>query len=452
MQGTSPVELKVENARLLSSKGLTSSGMGVAVDESTIVSVGSASSLPDAHRTIDAGGNILAPGLVDEHVHDRSIGQRHKEGWETLTRAAAAGGVTTVLGHGNTDPFVDRPAILKRKLTRANRSAIVDFGCFAWLTPDSYDQVESLVEAGAVGLQASLEENALDTGQLQTAMIQVERMNERLGIHVEDGPIIDSQHRRIRPSEMGDPINHCRSRPTIAEVVGAATVVELAANTRCPIHVFQVSSGQTLEPLARGKQMGLDLTIETTPHYLWFDNSEMAKQGSLAIVSPPLRTAEERSLLWTEGIIPGVIDCIGTDHAPHTDAEKYLNRPFESVGDVAPGFVGVETAASVLLTFVDHGRLTLPQWIRLHSTNPAKTWGLYPQKGSLQIGTDADLILVDDTIERTVDRTDISSKSTATVWDGETLTGSVQTTIVRGNVVYDDGTILTDNGYGKAVR
>ena len=426
--------------------------MGVAVDEGKIVSVGMASSLPDAHRTIDAGGNILAPGLVDEHVHDRSIGQRHKEEWETLTRAAAAGGVTTVLGHGNTDPFVDRPAVLKRKLTRASRGAVVDFGCFAWLTPDSYDRVEPLVEAGAVGLQASLEERALETGQLQTAMIQVERLNERLGIHVEDGPIIDSQHRRIQSSELGDPISHCRSRPTIAEVVGAATVVELAANTGCPIHVFQVSSGHTLEPLARGKRMGLDLTVETTPHYLWFDDSEMLKQGSLAIVSPPLRTAKERSLLWTEGIIPGVIDCIGTDHAPHTDTEKYLNRPFESVWDVAPGFVGVETAASVMLTFVDHGRLTLPQWVRLHSTNPAKTWGLYPQKGSLQVGTDADLILVDDTVDRTIDRTALNSKSTATVWDGETLIGSVQTTIVRGDVVYDDGMILVDNGYGEEVR
>lgn len=447
-----PVDLRLENASLLTPSGLVTGDYGVAIDGGTIAAAGETDSLPSARRTIDLDRQVLAPGIVDEHVHDRSLGQTHKEDWATLTRSAAAGGVTTVLGHGNTDPYVERPVDVERKLGLADRDALVDFGCFAWVTEENYRALAPLAAAGAVGFQASLAEHPLDSGELLTAMANCAETDRRLGIHVEDGAILDSPWTTDRTSDEDRPIDHCRGRPPVAERVGARTAVELARETGCPLHVFQVSAGSTLDSLARAKREGLDLTIETCPHYLRFSDAEMARRGSVAVVSPPLRSEAERELLWERGIEDGVVDCIGTDHAPHTDTEKHVEDPFGSIRGVSHGFVGLETAVPMLLTSVSQGRLTLTEWIRLHSELPARTWGLYPTKGSLQVGTDADITVVDPDREWTFDRTTLRSKGTVTPFDGERFRGAVTMTVVRGEVVYEDDEVVGDPGWGARVQ
>lgn len=148
---TEPVDLRVENGSLLPLSDDRDGDCGVAIDGERIAAVGRTDSLPAARRTIDVGGAIIAPGVVDKHIHDRSLGQSHKEDWETLTRSAAAGGVTTVLGHGNTDPYVERPADLERKFALAERDALVDFGCFARVKDENYGDLAPLASAGAVG-------------------------------------------------------------------------------------------------------------------------------------------------------------------------------------------------------------------------------------------------------------------------------------------------------------
>jgi dihydroorotase/allantoinase len=359
--------------------------------------------------------------------------------------------VTTVLGHGNTDPYTDRPEHIRRKIEVADDDALIDFGCFAWITPENFKSLEPLIDAGAVGLQASLDERALSAGQLLTAMEKAAALDQRIGIHVEHGSIIDQRRNRLRSEGNGAPIDHCRSRPVVAESLGAATVLELARETGCPLHIFQVSSASALERLERGRQANLDITLETTPHYCWFSDTEMEKQGSVAVVSPPLREEGERVALL-DGLAAGRFDCLGTDHAPHTDEEKRVDRPYDSVWGVSPGFVGVETAHAAALTLVDRGHLSLPQWIRLHSTTPARIWGCYPNKGSLEPGTDADIIIVEPDQEWRIDRQNLNSKSTATIWDGEAVTGTVTTTLVRGTVVYDEDSFSVEPGYGEHVN
>lgn len=440
-------DLRIENGTIVTATGQTTGGL--AVRDGTIVAVGDDDSLPTADQTVDAEGCVVLPGFVDEHVHDRSLGQTQKEDWETVTRAAAVGGVTTVLGHGNTDPYIDRPAHLERKRERGRRDSVVDFGCFAWLTAENYDDIETLA-TDAVGVQASLDERAPTRGELLTAMERLGALGERLAIHVEDGEIV--AERRQRRQERGDatPREHCRSRPPVAEHVGAATVVELAEQTDCPVHVLQVSAGSTLERLVRGRNRGVDLTVETTPHYLWFSEEEMGDLGHAAVMSPPLRSDSERARLLSLALDAGELDCIGTDHAPHTDAEKHLDET-TAVWDVAPGSAGVETGPAAMATLAARGRLSYSDVVDLYSTTPARIWGLYPQKGSLRVGTDADITVVDPDLEWTVDRTELHSKSTATVWDNETVTGRVQTTVLRGNLVYHDGTVRGDTGYGRPV-
>lgn len=448
---TEPVDLRLEGGSLLPLSERPSRDYGVAIEGERIAAVGRTDSLPAARRTIDVDGSIIAPGVVDEHVHDRSLGQSHKEDWETLTRSAAAGGVTTVLGHGNTDPYVERPADLERKFALAEQAALVDFGCFAWITDENYDDLAPLSAAGAVGFQASLAERPLDNGQLLTAMARCARTDRRLGLHVEDGDILESRWADAQTSGEERPIDHCRGRPAVAEAVGAQTAIRLARRTNCPLHVFQVSAGSTLDPLARARRRGLDVTVETCPHYLQFTDAAVAEQGSVAVVSPPLRSETERDSLWERGVEDGTIDCIGTDHAPHTDAEKRIDDPFGSSRGVSHGFVGLETAVPMLLTFAAADRLSYSQWRRLHSEMPARVWGLYPTKGSLQVGTDADITVVDPDREWTFDGDDLRSKGTVTPFDGETFQGAVTTTIVRGRVVYRDGDVVGNPGWGTRV-
>jgi len=447
-----PVDLRIENGSLLTQSGRLDGAYGVAIDGECIVAVGQTDTLPASRQTIDAAGRIIAPGVVDEHVHDRSLGQSHKEDWETLTRSAAAGGVTTVLGHGNTDPYIERPADIKRKLSLADRDALVDFGCFAWVTDENYDRLKPLEAAGAIGFQASLAERPLDGGKLITAMKNCARTNCRFGLHTEDGDIIDSQWADNRTSGANQPIDHCRRRPVVAETVGTRTAVELARETNCPLHVFLVSAGSTLDSIVRAKQSGLDITAETCPHYLRFTDAEMTNQGNVAVVSPPLREATEREQLWEQGIEAGGIDCIGTDHAPHTDAEKRVEGQFESIRGVSHGFVGLETAVPVLLTFAAAGRLSYSQWRRLQSEQPARVWDLYPMKGSLMIGTDADITIVNPDRKWRFERSSLRSKGTVTPFDGEQFRGAVTTTIVRGQIVYRDGEVVGDPGWGTRVE
>lgn len=449
---TEPVDLRLENGSLLPLSDERDGDCGVAIEGERIAAIGRTDSLPAARRTIDVGGGIIAPGVVDEHVHDRSLGQSHKEDWETLTRSAAAGGVTTVLGHGNTDPYVERPADLERKFALAERHAVVDFGCFAWITDENYENLAPLASAGAVGFQASLAERPLNSGELLTAMANCAETDRRLGLHVEDGDILESPWADAQTSGAERPTDHCRGRPPVAEVVGARTATQLARETDCPLHVFLVSAGSTLDPLARARQRGLDVTVETCPHYLRFTDAELTEQGSVAVVSPPLRSEDERAALWERGIENGVVDCIGTDHAPHTDAEKRVEDPFDSLRGVSHGFVGLETAVPMLLTFAAADRLSYSQWCRLHSEMPARTWGLYPNKGSLQVGTDADITVVDPDREWTFDSDALRSRGTVTPFDGEAFHGAVTTTVVRGRVVYADGDVLGDPGWGTRVQ
>jgi dihydroorotase/allantoinase len=213
--------------------------------------------------------------------------------------------------------------------------------------------------------------------------------------------------------------------------------------------MFHLSSGSAAETLVRWQNRGVDATAETCPHYLWFTEDIVRELGTVARVQPPLRTAAERDLLWSVGIDGGAINSIATDHAPHTDEEQGVDNPEQSIWDTPGGFVGLETQVPAMISFVDEGRLTLSEWTELHSTNPARTWGLYPEKGSLRPGTDADLIVVNPDEQWTLDRQQLQSKSTATVWDGEQLTGKVRLSVVRDDIVYDGESVVSEAGDGE---
>lgn len=451
------VDFVVEHSTIVTPTGRTEDA-GVAVDDGSIVAVGETDSLPSADRVFDAGGNVLVPGIIDCHIHNREPGLEYKEDWESATRSAAAGGVTTVVGMPNTDPIIDRPERLELKYERAEVSAHVDFQSYAVITSENLDRIPALDEAGVLGYKIFLGSTVGDVpppsdGEVVEAMKRIAETGKRLGFHEENDEIIDYYERQFKADGKSDPIHHSHSRPVVAEREAIERTITFAEETGAKIHMFHVSSGSGAEAVARGKARGVDVTAETTPHYLWFTEDVMHEKGNVARVQPPIRDEGERQKLWATGMDDGAIDCIATDHAPHTDEEKLVDDPFGNTWDAISGFVGLETEVPAMLTFVDEGRLSLEGWIRRHSTRPAQVWGMYPQKGSLQIGTDADFTIVDPEHEWTLeDRQTLRSKSRVTPFEGESFTGKAVSTIVRGEVVYDDGTLLGKPGHGTRVE
>ncbi len=449
------VDLVVRNCTVVTPAGRTPAA-GIAVEDGTIVAVGRSDRLPDADRVVDAKGNVLVPGIVDCHIHNREPGLEYKEDWESATRAAAAGGVTTVVGMPNTDPVIDRPDHLELKFERGEASAHVDFQSYAVVTSENIDQIPAIDEAGALGYKIFLGSTVGDVpppndGEILEAMERIGETGKRLGFHEENGEIIDHYTEQFQAEGRNEPIDHSHSRPVIAEQEAVERMITFAAETDAKIHMFHVSSGSAAEAVARGKARGIDVTAETCPHYLWFTEEVMREKGNVARVQPPIRDADEQDRLWN-ALEEGTIDCIATDHAPHTPAEKKVDDPFGNTWDAISGFVGLETEVPAMLSFVDQGRFTLEEWVYHHATRPAQVWGMYPQKGSLQVGTDADFTIVDPDREWTLaDCETLHSKNCVTPFEGESFTGKAVTTVVRGEVVYEDGDVVGESGYGTRV-
>jgi dihydroorotase/allantoinase len=454
-----PVDLLVHNSTVVTPEGRVGPGAGVAVDDGTIVAVGEDDQLPAADERIDAGGDHLAPGIIDCHIHNRTPGLEYKEDWETATRAAAAGGVTTVNGMPNTDPIIDQPDHVETKADMGEENALVDFQFYAVVTSDNYDQIHALDEAGVGGYKVFLGTTIgaippPTDGELLVAMGQVAETGKRLGFHEENDEILSHLAETFQAEGKNDPIYHSWSRPPITEREAISRTILFAREMGTKIHMFHLSCGSGAQLVRDAKEDGVAVTAETMPHYLWFTEEVMREKGNVARIQPPIRDAEERDLLWTEVLDDdGGIDCIATDHSPHTDEEKGMDDPFKNTWEVISGFVGLETEVPAMLTFVNEGKIGMERWLDMHSRRPAQIWGMYPEKGSLQVGTDADLTLFDPDREWTFDdRHTLHSRNTVTPFEGESFTGAVTKTFVRGSLVYDeDQGVVGEPGFGRQV-
>ncbi len=450
------VDLVVQDCTIVTPAGRAEDA-GLAVNDGKIIAIGKSSRLPDANQVLDAKNQLLVPGIIDSHIHNREPGLEYKEDWESATRAAAAGGVTTVVGMPNTDPVIDHPEHLNLKLERGEQGAHVDFQSYAVVTSENLDQIPALDEAGVLGYKIFLGSTVGDVpppndGEIIQAMEAIRKTGKRLGFHEENGEIIDHYTEQYKSENKTDPIHHAHSRPVIAEKEAVERMITFANETGAKIHMFHVSSGSAAEAVADGKDSGVDVTAETCPHYLWFTEDVLQEKGNIARVQPPIRDDEEQARLW-DALESGVIDCITTDHAPHTDEEKGVEDPFADTWESISGFVGLETEVPSLLTFVDQGRISVEDWVYYHSTRPAEVWGMYPQKGSLQVGSDADFTIVDPDQEWTLeDREELHSKSRVTPFEGENFTGKATTTVVRGEIIYNDGKMVGESGYGTRVN
>jgi len=442
-----PVDLVVRGGHIVSATGTVRAG--IAVHDGVIVAIGHDEALPAARETIDATDRHVLPGVIDPHVHFRSPGYEYKEDWATGTAAAAFGGVTTVLEMPNSDPPTATVETLRLKQEIAARHAYVDYGLYGLLGQGNLDDLPGLAAHGIIGLKCFMGNNPighLDDGALLEGLEIAAGLGLRVAIHAENAAIIEQRSQRFRGAGRRDPLAHLDSRPSVCAVDAVERVIAFAEATGAEIHIAHEGCGDTLPAIRGAKARGVPITAETCPHYLLLTAEDMHRIGPVLRVNPPVRSAGHADALWA-GLLDGTLDMLATDHAPHAIAEK----TGEDIWECVSGFGGLETAMPLLLTEVSRGRIRLEQYVAWASLLPAKVWKLYPTKGVIQVGADADLVIVDLEREARVRGERFRSKSKITPFEDVPTRGQPICTLVRGRVVMRDGRLEGQPGWGRMV-
>lgn len=439
------VDLIVRNGTVVTSRGR--GALDLAVADGRFVAIGERGTLPMiADHEVDAAGRFVLPGVIDGHVHLREPGLTHKEDLVTGSRAAVMGGVTTVLEMPNTLPPTDTLERLRDKATRVAGRAWCDVGLIGLVATQNLDQLRPMAGSGlVVGFKAFLGTTTGDIarptdGVLLDAMREVAALGMRLGFHAEDDEIVVHEIARLRAMGRTDAPAHVESRPVIAEVASISRVGLFASHTGCRIHVFHVSSRDGLAMVDRWRSAGADITTEATPHHCFLGAEDMPRLGARLRINPPVRArAEGHGEALLAGLASGRVTGIGSDHSPHTRAEKLHEDIWRSVS----GFAGVETAVRLFLTHgVHEGRLTLEQYVHASSEGIARAWGLLPRKGVIAVGSDADLTLLDLDREGVIQESGLHGRNGLTPFEGWRTRGAPVGTIVRGRVVMLDGSLM----------
>src|SRR5712671_2562054 len=366
----------------------------VAIKDGRIIAVGDDVIMPQATETLDARGLHVLPGAIDDHVHFRDPGYPHKEDFASGTAAAAFGGVTTVFDMPNTIPPTGTPEILADKLKMAAGKAHVDFGLYALLGEDTIEHVPELAKS-AIGFKLYMGNTfgkiaSPSTGAMLEAFEVVAPTGKRISLHAETNSIMERRETRLRAAGRIDPLAHIASRPAVVALEAVSRAAILAEWTGACIHILHISSAEELRPLREAKARGVDITGETCPHYLMLSADDYARFAGVIRVNPPVREKRNQEPLWA-ALADGTIDAIATDHAPHSREEKIRNDMFT----IDCGFPGVESQMPLMLTEVNAGRMTIMDYVAISAAKPAKIWGLYPRKGVIAVGSEADIAVVD---------------------------------------------------------
>ena len=412
---------------------------------------------------LDAAGLLILPGGVDAHVHSRDPGFPQKEDFRSLTAAAAAGGITTVVDMPNTVPAVENVAVFQEKVEIASSKALVDFALWGLLGSETRpEDVHGLLDAGVVGLKAFLGytirrsdrqiiytprlddpelEAPAGSGAIARLAPDLARRGAPLAVHCEDPDILRSFARPARTYA-----DVLASRPALAEAAAIAWLGVISQRTGLEVQVVHLSSALGLAAAREARRAGARMVLETCPQYLWLSDEDAGRLGPILKMYPPVRTGADRAAL-IEALRSGLIDRVGTDHAPHSDEEK-MGR---SLDDTLPGSPGVET---LYLSCLELARRQgdVGAAARSVAEGPARSLGLYPRKGVVEPGADADLLLVDPAAETVVSAGAMHSQQRHGCLEGQRFGFAVRSVYSRGVLVARDGEPVGQAGRGRLVR
>jgi D-hydantoinase len=451
-------DLVIKNGLVVTPQGIVRGSL--AVRNEKILLVGDDDSMPKANLEVDAEENYVLPGLVDPHVH---FGRATEEDFTTYLRtestSAAASGVTTFMG------FVRFGEILERRLSAyrkgkgvGNQNSFIDFKFHAYLfTEEHIEEIPQLIEEGITSAKFMLnytEESARRVGYRAVDMGFVYKAMETLAgygppalaqVHCEQPDIITLLSDRLQAQGRNDFLAWAESRPAVCETIHAFSLGLISMETGCPVYIVHVSNKETVDVIRYLRQRGVKIYAETCPHYLTLTKS--TPMGLLARMSPPLRSESDIEYLW-QAVADGTFDTIGSDHVPLMRQQKEEDGVWKGI----PGVGGIGAVLPLIMTEgVNKGRITIERMVKLTSENPAKIWGIYPKKGALSPGSDADVVIVDPDREWVLSADNLKSRSDYSIYEGRTVKGKAIKTFVRGKLVAEDGTLVIETPIGEYV-
>ncbi len=413
-----------------------------------------------APRVLVADGLLVLPGAIDIHFHCRTPGYDERGDFYTESCAAAAGGVTTIFEMPISQPGCATPDTFRNRRHLIEAQAVINVALYGAPGTLNRDDVLGMAREGAIAYKIFMHRAPLgredefigicltDDEQLYQAVALTKQTGRRLVVHCESDAMLEARIAGLRAAERADLAAHMLSRPPVVEAVAVARLVAIAADLGAAVHVAHVSCAQSLAVIRQAQRSGVDVTAETCPHYLFFTEDDYRRLGPYAKINPPLRTADDQAALW-QGIADGTLSIVTTDHATYLPDEK--ERGWHDIWRAPSGVPGVQTLLPLMMTAALQGRLSVHAALRLVSAAPAQWAGLYPRKGSVQLGADADLCLYDPhgTHPFAFGQMVSHARAVDKLYADYPMRGRVVATVAGGRVVYEDGTVVAPRGSGS---
>jgi len=442
--------LCIHNAKVVT--GTIASG-GVLIEDGRIAACLHGNDRASADVIIDARSRLLFPGFVDAHVHMRDPGQPQKEDFGSGSAAAAVGGITTVMCMPNTRPPIDSQSGFDHARKAGESRSFVDFALQAAVHPSNQQAMASLWDAGVVSFETMLADGPageayVDAARLLDMLAQAAALGARVGVFAGSQPVIDATLDRLRQAGRTDFPAFAESRPAISESLGLVQLIEARHATGAHVIARQVSTARGFEIVAAAKaQAPASILIEVTPHHLHLDATALAQLGPFAQMLPPLRSKADVAAAQAAAA-SGVVDFVGSDHAPHALAEKDT----ADLWSCPSGTPGLDTLAPAVLDLAAGGIIAYAQVALLLAERPAQAFGLGDRKGRIAVGLDADVVLVDPGATLRVTPEVIRSRAGRSPFEGLILRGRPVLTVLRGEVIAEDGKIAVDRPRGRLLR
>ena len=434
-------DLIIKNGTIVTADSIIHGDLAIKGGKIMEVSVGK-SLEATADKVMDAEGLHILPGLIDTHVHFNEPGRTEWEGLETGSRSLAAGGATTFFDMplNSTPPTINK-ANLALKSSAAEEKSIVNPRFWGGLVPENIADLKDLHENGVIGFKAFMSPsgiddfNHVDDETIYKGMKEIASLGSLLAVHAESTVMCEQLAQEKISQGKVTARDYVESRPIISEIEAVRRILSYAELTGCKLHIVHASSRKVVEVVNDAKQRGVDITVETCPHYLTLTVNDLEKQGAIAKCAPPLRDQDEVEDLWT-AVANGEINVIASDHSPAPASMKVItDNIFEGWG----GISGAQSTLNIMLTEGHFKRnLPLEKIVELTATNPAKIFGL-STKGTIAVDYDADLTLVDLNESFELKKEDLFYRHQHSPYVGMTFKGKVKTTIVGGKVVFENG-------------
>ena len=447
----SPLDTVVRGGEVVGSSGSYRADIGIRGGRIDVIAAPEAGLR--ASEVIDAAGRFVLPGFIDPHLHFKCH-SHHLDTLPVALESAALGGITTALAM--LIPNVDTPLrpleLIEEFQALGEREAVIDFSFHVHLAeiPGALEQVAAVVAAGHPSFKIFLAYKSIgrmaSDAHLLAAMEAIAAAGGTLLVHAEDGELIDRRVAQQIASGRVAPEDFLFAHPPEAEYLAVEKALDLARLTGCPLVILHISTARAVERIQQAKAQGQAVWVETCPQYLELSDDLLGRFGPLAKVSPPLRTPADNEALWGD-LIAGRIDFVGSDHSPHSAESK--QGGYRNIFDCWYGAPGVQTMLPVMHDAARRRGQPLSALARWHAEQPAKTYGLYPRKGVIQVGADADLVIWDAEKEVTIRAEDQHGASGYTLYDGRVVRGWPVMTLVRGRVVLDDGALRAARGSGS---